>query len=269
MKYLQLFVILLANSFLVAAAAHPRDDPNGVCRFGNAAIIRVIMEGDNPEGLAAVIGGHLEYNAPLFDIFEWLMMHGRIRCIELCLSRINFPDAETRNGFLTFNLNRAMENNYREVTEFLLGQAFQIKRTGGDAFWTRPPWSQDEMRQLVERHPEHAAGLSPSPADFANTINVEEAMGLIDLIHFCYEINARSASPGTFNLTPLLSGLIGSGLGDEDMASVAERLLNLGARVEWCYLLELRHDYKWTRQIFYHYHEIQQHEVEVKEPEFA
>jgi hypothetical protein len=221
---------------------------------------------DNPEALAAVIGDRLEYKAPLFDIFKRLMRHGWIDSMGLCLSQIDFPDADKRNGFLTLNLNWAMENNNREVSEFLLGQAFEIRHTGGEAFWTSPPWNQDEMRQLVERHPEHAAGLAPSPSDFANTVNAADAMRLVDLILFCYEINARSANPWTFNLTPLLSGLIGSGLGDEDMASVAERLLNLGARVEWGYLLELRHDYKRTRQIFYQYHDIQQQGVDVKEP---
>jgi hypothetical protein len=256
MIYFHLLVGLLFCAFLISyiAASH-EIDPNEVFLIRYEAIYRIIGERDDPGELAAAFGDCWTYTWEFYDIFKHMIAYRRLRSLKACLLQIVFPDADKRGRFLTSLLRHAVNHGNQDAVEFLLGQTFDIGRAKYISFWGQFLWNAGETKKLVQRHPEHAAGLAPSSADFSHLRKGEDGLLLIELARCCEEIQ-----PGMLDATALLHGLVDSSLGDEGKALVAQELLDMGARVEQRHL-DRSTGYDRTKQLLHLYLEFQGKEI--------
>lgn len=111
------------------------------------------------------------------------------------------------------------------------------------------------MKELVKRHPEHASGLAPFRAAFKYIRNAADSSGLIDLARCCEE-----AKLGSTDATEMLEGLLGSKLGDADMVSIAEQLIQMGAQISKCILDDLDKNgagFEKTKMLLHLHHQYQ------------
>jgi hypothetical protein len=195
MNYFKLFVAVLASIPLVFSAAHPAASVDVVCTLDREALEQVIGEGDHPEKVAAAFRGCWQYTdhaAEFRYIFQKLVEHGMINSLESCLSRIGFPDQDTRDRFLWIILRSALFSDKRDIFEFALAQPINLCFPYHVPLWSITTWSLDYKRQLIRRHPEHAAALAPTYVDVLRAEDIDRVMELFGLAEICHhQLNAN------------------------------------------------------------------------------
>jgi hypothetical protein len=161
--------------------------------------------------------------------------HSRFRSFEACLPQITFPDDATRDRFFKAMLMSGLYSKNLQTADFLLCQEFQLTRVAAyESFWPPMNWASrlEEIKGLIDAHPAHAAGLAPIWFDMRCVKTAANGLAVIDLALHCLKVSLGSDKPATFEPTEMLRIMLESSpMRDADMATVAERLLGLEARV--------------------------------------
>jgi hypothetical protein len=223
MKHFQLFVALLVSASLISAAAHSE-----ACSVSRSWLNDIIREGDSPEDMVTAFGDCWTFSWNLVGVFGSMIQKGRLLSLGICLSQLKYQTDNDRDQFLNLLLGNAMRSGNWQATDVLLAQRFNTKNRN----YMYLPFELAEMKELVKRHPEYASDLAPLGAAFRYIRNAADGSNLIELAHCCEE-----AKPGSTVATDMLEGLLGSNLGDADIASIAEQLIQMGAQISK-YLLD-------------------------------
>jgi hypothetical protein len=91
--------------------------------------------------------------------------------------------------------------------------------------WEHLPAHLDDIKLLIQRYPEHAAGLTPGLNEFGQLRSLKEVKKLIDLTLCCHQACLAIKKPGTFDIATLFKGFEYNGLRGEDLASAVLHLL--------------------------------------------
>jgi hypothetical protein len=232
-----LLFLLAAASSLTSAAAAAVAGYRGYCVINNAAIYKIIKDGDQQEALAAALGECWSYTPRLHgDILKEIVLHNRFGSLELFLARMTFPEANPalRDEALTDLLAYAIESGRYFLVERILKERFTIDRCRYRFFAWPQPWNTSRIGDFIRAHPEHAAGLAPTAADFTTIAGETEASLLIDFSRYCAEVAqlAQQPVPESAHPTFLLGGLVWNGLcPDWVIAVTIWRLVKMGGRV--------------------------------------
>lgn len=240
MNYFRLLVAILTTVSVVSAAAHPEPKASEVCRLTEAdrrRLNEIIRAGDDAEALADRLGGRrLEYSTELLAIMENLMARQRPQSLDVLLDHINFRNAPLGDAVLNHLLGATLHYSFIDFADLLLDRNFNIMHriwVAADIFddISVPPWNLVDFKDLISRHPEHAARIMPTSADMAQIETVEQALALIELALHCDAENVATGGNQIFDPSSLLyKGLLNNrGFNDAEMAQVAQRLLDLGA----------------------------------------
>jgi hypothetical protein len=170
--------------------------------------------------------------AQLEDILKEMISQGRSQSLELALGRIALPEPSARDDLLTGLLVHALEKGCFHLAGSLLDQKLFAINRSRYAFLS---WSlscpADRLIDLIASHPGHAASLAPTPADFAMISSEAEGLHLAAFARHCCAGGKFWRMPDKAYLADLLDGLVrAGGCPDEAVASVAERLMMMGAR---------------------------------------
>jgi hypothetical protein len=220
---------------LVSATAATRDIAATTDDLDRHAIFGIIHAGDCVDALGAAIGGCWSYAAELDEeLLKETIRHSRVGSLELCLARITFPKGRReRDEVLTDLLVFALESGRIYMADRLLNQRFTIDRSRYGFFAWPKPWNTDHISGYIAGHRQHAAGLAPTPADFARIRDEEEGLQLVALARYCASMASNWWAPMTLEATALLGGLMeNEKCSDAVMAVVADKLLLRGARLD-------------------------------------
>jgi hypothetical protein len=118
----------------------------------------------------------------------------------------------------------------------------------GNLFWKAP-----FFRWFIERHPKHAAGFTPTGNDFHMVSNLDEAHEMIKMALYCDQLSVGVGNPRKFDPSDfLLNGLPkASHLGEDDAATMATVLFQMGAKMTDEDFEKLNKSYIWKKGKFY------------------
>lgn len=230
-----LVALLAGTSSLIATATNIRQVSTITCELDREAIISIIRAGDCVDALGAAIGSCWSYAAELDEeILKETIRHSRLGSLDLCLARITFPKGRReRDDVLTGLLVFALESSLMPPLKTLLSQRFTIDRSRYGFFAWPKPWNTELISSYIAGHRQHAAGLAPTPADFARIRDQEEGLQLVSFARYCASMASNWWASMDLEATALLGGLMqNTGCPDTVMAVVAERLLLRGARLD-------------------------------------
>lgn len=258
MKSFSILVLWLVASFVTSAPS----PSSGQSSY--AAISRLIDEGDDPDGIAALLGNdHLEYSSYVSEHLRHAIRLNRVESFKYLFSRSNIIDyrSSTYHLHLTNLLGLAVSEHRTEICEFLMAINFQPDSQSNN-FWNHLPfqWTVDELVSLVEQHPRFAGFMAPRWHTMARCPNAEAAMTMISFIEHIRYFDDPHCHP-----TALVEGLVENRmLKDAEMADILYRLLHLGAEVDQDaidLLAQVHPDHEMTRQVLLH-----AQDLEIKEP---
>jgi hypothetical protein len=261
MKYFKLFVTLLASASFVSAGmnrgyfAMERTRVNGACGINNFerdALLGIIEKGDHPEEVVAAFNGCWAYIRTSAKILHEMIEKGRLFSFGACLSRIVFADDRYRDQTLNTYFREMVERRNWEFADCVLFQKFEMYPF---SYFVGLPFSLEDMEKLIRRHPEHATTIAPSPSDFRFFVkSLDDGLAFVALARCCEEVR-----PGTTNTTEMLENLLQSVIHDEEMVTVAQQLLDMGAKVNKRYFdyIEGWPGYKKTQQLLRRYYDLQ------------
>lgn len=274
MHYFKLLVAtLLVGASLANGAANPRADADGACHFDaadGARLVQIIQEGDDPAPLTEILEG---CNGLVFNQHAQVGLHEMIRLRRHTIFNFLLPRIEFRvQGFsraqvLYGILGLTLGSNSIEIADLLLAQGALSQRRAGSPLWIaggQGVWSVDELRELIDRHRDHATELSPTAADMSLVETEGDARVLVALAQHCHGITGLQGSASY--LTDLLRAVLSYNhhLEGDGLAQIALLLFQEGAELNEKMRERFAEGHPEAYQMFEEWVA-----EEVKEPEFS
>jgi hypothetical protein len=224
MNCFKLIASLLASASLLAAAVdiHLRLPP------ALRPAVSLMRQGDNPAALDQFFQTHWPTTTDVLWCFRYAIFFDRSETFNYLLDREPFAQ-EDRDKSLTYLLKLAIESDSIDMAGAVMDRRFQILRESVNLWMPHDmtiPWNLDVLKGFITAHHDQAAQLMPKNSAFKLVNNLEDFNALLELVKHC----ERESDQILFEPTKALSHLLRSfGIGDEQMAQAAVRLLQEGA----------------------------------------
>lgn len=217
----------------------------------SARLGELIVEDDDPDALADVLGDHRVSWTEVDDLVSLTARRNRFRSMEFLLSRVNFVGRQTNR--LAAILFDALVAHKPEICDVLLAQDFEpsylaIVFNFRQSFWTGTSfghsvpflWTLNELVYLVTSHPRLTRLIEPRA--WEHCPDVQRFMLMLDILPHMAALDQEIANSERVHPTYILHQVVrNENLNGEDMRLVLDRLLQMDAVLDAEIFTEFRH----------------------------